>query len=150
MSLIEKLRLEKAAQAGKQVVKENRLPVLEEVQQLWNNYMATMKAQQKHSTVTNMQLATLEVQGADVRVICETNFGAKMVENEATDLTEILREHFNNRQIQLLVTIDEQAATRPRELEPRYLSTAERFNLMATQYPLVKELKDRLRLDLGF
>jgi DNA polymerase-3 subunit gamma/tau len=150
MSLIEKLRQEKAAAAGKQVVKQNRPPVLEEVQQLWNNYMASMKAQQKHSTVTNMQLATLAVNGADVLVTCETNFGAKMVENEATDLTEILREHFNNRQIQLQVAVDEQAATRPRELEPRYLSTAERFNLMATQYPLVKELKDRLRLDLGF
>jgi DNA polymerase-3 subunit gamma/tau len=150
MSLIEKLRLEKAAQAGKQVVKENRMPVLEEVQQLWSNYMARMKAQQKHSTVTNMQLATLEVQAADVRVICETNFGAKMVENEATDLTEMLREHFNNRQIQLLVTVDEQAANRPRELAPRYLSAAERFNLMVNQYPLVKELKERLRLDLVF
>lgn len=150
MSLIEKLRQEKAAQAGKQVAKENRLPVLEEVQQLWNNYMASMKAQQKHSTVTNMQLATLAVQDADVLVTCETNFGAKMVENEATDLTEILREHFNNRQINLQVAVDEMAASRPRELEPRYLSTAERFSLMATQYPLVKELKDRLRLDLGF
>jgi hypothetical protein len=46
--------------------------------------------------------------------------------------------------------VDESAIEQPKDLEPKYLNATERLKLMVEQYPLVLELKERLKLDLGF
>jgi hypothetical protein len=35
-------------------------------------------------------------------------------------------------------------------VEPRFLPIAERYRMMVEHYPLVKELKEKLKLDLGY
>lgn len=149
-SLLDKLKQQVQQNGGKAVV-EARMPVLEEVQQLWDAHAIKVKEMQKHSTVTNMQLATLAVQDDTVIITSETVFGAKMLEQEATDLTEAFRQHFHNVSIKVKIEVNEdETSKQPKVLEPRYLNTAERYKLMVDHYPLVKELKERLKLDLGF
>lgn len=149
-TLLDKLK-QQMQQNGSKAMVEARMPVLEEVQQLWEAHAIKVKEMQKHSTVTNMQLATLAVQHDTIIITCETVFGAKLLEQEATDLTEAFRRHFHNVSIKVKIEVNEDVASKqPKVVEPRYLNTAERYKLMVDQYPLVKELKERLKLDLGF
>jgi DNA polymerase-3 subunit gamma/tau len=150
MSLLDKMRQQKLTEKQGRVVQEARMPVTEEVQTLWEQYTDKMKAAQKHSTVTNMNLATLSTDGNTVVITSETVFGAKVLEQESTDLTEMFRNHFYNPMVHIRVEVSDTGDAKPKEIEPKFLNTAERFKLMVDQYPLIKELKDKLKLDLGY
>lgn len=150
LTLLDKMRQQQ--QAGKQgrKVQEAREPVLEEVQTLWTGYAEKMKAAQKHSTVTNMNLAIISTEGNTIIITSETVFGAKVLEQESTEITEICKQHFYNPMIHIRVDVVDTGIPKSKEIEPKFLNTAERYKLMVDQYPLVKELKDKLKLDLGY
>ena len=73
----------------------------------------------------------------------------KFIEGEATSLLEIFKAHFHNPEITIRFILVEGDA-QPKELEPKYLSSQERYKLMVEQYPLVKELKEKLKLELKY
>lgn len=59
-----------------------------------------------------------------------------------------LQQQLQNRLLQFSVIVEENADDRPKiELT---LTAKEQFQKMADQYPLVKELKDRIRLELDY
>jgi DNA polymerase-3 subunit gamma/tau len=150
MSLLDKMRHQKLSEKQSRVVREARAPVTSEVQELWAAYAEKMKAAQKHSTVTNMNLAIISTEENTVVISVESVFGAKMLEQESTELTEIFKQHFFNPLVGLSVVVTGSGHEKSKAMEPKYLNTSERFKLMADQYPMVKELKDKLRLDLGY
>ena len=59
-----------------------------------------------------------------------------------------LQEKLHNRLLQFSVTIEENTDNRP-EIEIT-LSSKEQFQKMAELYPMVWELKERLKLDLDY
>jgi DNA polymerase-3 subunit gamma/tau len=81
-------------------------------------------------------------------VITANNIEQKFIEQERNRLFQFLQKQLHNRMLQFNVIIDEKPVERPK-IEVT-LSAKEQFQKMATQYPLVKELKDRLRLDLDY
>lgn len=54
----------------------------------------------------------------------------------------------NNKSLKFTIRMEENTGLRPKIETP--LSSREQFQKMAEQYPLVKELKDRLRLELDY
>ncbi|MCU0394357.1 MAG: DNA polymerase III subunit gamma/tau [Chitinophagaceae bacterium] len=150
VSLREKILQERLAQKQQQVPVEVREPVLEEVQELWEKLKAQLKEQSKHGTVTSMNLASVRVEGLSVVITSTTLMNQRFIEMEATEFTEWLRRQFNNPRVHLRFEVDETAQDQPKELEPKYLNATERLKLMVEQYPMVWELKEKLKLDLGY
>ena len=151
MSLREKLMQEQLQKKQQQNPVEMRDPVMEEVLELWGQMRDQLKAQAKHGAVTSMNLASMRLEGLSVIVRSVSLLNQKFLETEfATEFTERLRQRFHNQRVHLKFEVDESAMEQPKDLEPKYLNATERLKLMVEQYPLVLELKERLKLDLGF
>ena len=72
----------------------------------------------------------------------------KFIEQERTGLTEILFRSFNNNNLQYSFRVEENTAEEPPQ--EKSLGTKEQFRIMSASYPLVRELKDRLNLELDY
>jgi DNA polymerase III subunit gamma/tau len=72
----------------------------------------------------------------------------KFVEQERNKLSDYLQKIFNNRALTFSIIIEEKLDMSQKVAIP--LSTKEQFQKIAEQYPLVKELKDKLRLELDY
>lgn len=151
MSLREKLMQEQLQKKQQQNPVEMREPVMEEVMELWGQMRDQLKAQAKHGAVTSMNLASVRLEGLAVIIKSVSLLNQKFLETEfATEFTERLRQRFYNQRVHLKFEVDESAIEQPKDLEPKYLNATERLKLMVEQYPLVLELKERLKLDLGY
>ena len=122
----------------------------DELVKLWGEYIQRLKAQLKHSSVSSFELTRLHVaSGTLLELVSPTFLNQKFIEQEKIDLLQMIQQHFNNKSIQFSFKIDESQQAEVK-LEAKYLSSKERFNLLVRQFPLVQELKDRLRLDLDY
>ena len=81
-------------------------------------------------------------------IIVSSNIQLKFIEQKRATLIDHLQNYFENKNLTYQLTLIESAEdTEPRE---RPLNTKEQFFKIAEQYPLVKELKDRLNLELDY
>ncbi len=114
----------------------------------WKEYTRQLK-EGRNPAAQPFELAVLRIKDANCfEVITANNIEQKFIEQERNRLFQFLQKQLHNRMLQFNVIIDEKPAERPK-IEVT-LSAKEQFQKMATQYPLVKELKDRLRLDLDY
>jgi DNA polymerase-3 subunit gamma/tau len=151
MTLRDKLMQEQLQKKQQHSPVEMRDPVMEEVMELWGQMRDQLKEQAKHGAVTSMNLASVRLEGLAVIIRSVSLLNQKFLETEfATEFTERLRQRFHNQRVHLKFEVDESAMEQPKDLEPKYLNATERLKLMVEQYPLVLELKDRLKLDLGY
>lgn len=122
---------------------------MQALQAAWKIFTQQLKDQCKPSAASNFELAVLRiVDGDSFEIISNTAIQQKFVEQERVFLLEYLQSHFNNKKLSFVLkveAIDEQTTT-----TATLLSTREKFMRIAEQYPLVKELKDRLRLELEY
>lgn len=81
-------------------------------------------------------------------VLTNNNLEQKFIEQERITLSEFLAQLFNNKSIVYNIVIDHNAE--PLVPTTPMLSTRDQFQKIIEQYPLVKELKDKLRLDLDY
>lgn len=120
---------------------------LEELQQAWNEYASKLKGE-KNPAGQNFEMAELRVQDANSFIaIVSNNIQLRFIEQQGLKVSQFLREKLLNSQLQFYIVMQENAASRPNETP---LTSREQFQKMAEQYPLVKELKDRLRLELDY
>ena len=81
-------------------------------------------------------------------MITNNNLEQKFIEQEKRNLSDHLKHYFNNETLSFIVTIrSDQGEQQP--VEKNY-SKRDQFLQIVDQYPLVKELKDRLRLELDY
>jgi hypothetical protein len=88
------------------------------------------------------------VNDSTFEIYTNNNLEQKFIEQERRPLSEYLQEQFNNRTLLFTIAVSEN----PQLQEPveRPLNTREQFQKIVDQYPLVKELKDRLKLNLDY
>jgi DNA polymerase-3 subunit gamma/tau len=81
-------------------------------------------------------------------VITNNNLEHKFIEGEKRLLSEHLQKVFANKLLNFTVKITDN----PVELTPpeKTLSKKDQFLMMAEQYPMIRELKDKLKLDLDY
>ena len=149
LTLLDQLKEKQQQDSAERAQREERLPVYEEVKMLWDKYMQSLKTQQKHSAVTSFQLANLSIEGSEIVIGSVSTINQKFIEGEATSLLEILKAHFQNIHIRLRFVLEEDNKV-PQALEPKYLNSTERYKMMAEEYPLVRELKEKLKLELKY
>jgi DNA polymerase-3 subunit gamma/tau len=119
------------------------------LQDAWSLYIEKLIEDKNHSAVTNFKMAVLQVIDENsFEIITENKIQQKFIESERAPLIAHLQQFFKNRLLTYQVTLVEKASD-PADTE-KPLSSKEQYSLLVAQYPLIKELKDRLKLDLDF
>jgi DNA polymerase-3 subunit gamma/tau len=121
----------------------------EELYVAWGAFIEKLVQRKNHSAVTNFKMATLRViDNNTLEIVTENNIQQKFIEQERADLVEHLQSHFCNRQlIYSVIIVENEHSDQPVE---RTLSSKEQYLKIIEEYPLVKELKDRLKLELDY
>jgi len=120
----------------------------EALQKAWAEYVQLLR-ENKNPAVQSLELAVLRIKDATgFEVVTSNNLEQKFIEQEKRNLSDHLQKAFANKAISFAVIIEE----RPDDGEPvdRPLNKREQFQQIVEQYPLVKELKDRLKLELDY
>ncbi len=148
-SLLDALREKVGDQYAIEEVKEAEVLNIEKLTQCWNEYIQKLEQQQKHSSVGTFKIAQLQIED-DIHfsVTVPALTAQKFVEQEKMMLLEHLHNAFNNRAITFNVLVE---ATE-REDVPIHLklNSKQRFERIAEQYPLIRELRDRLKLEIDY
>ena len=121
-------------------------PIL--LMEVWNQFTAELKK--------NKNSAAQSFEGAELRILDELRFEIltnnnlehRFVEQEKRKISDLLQEKFNNKNISFSVTIREQDSNHL-HLEKTW-SKRDQFLQIVEMYPLVKELKDKLKLELDY
>jgi DNA polymerase-3 subunit gamma/tau len=114
----------------------------------WAAY-AQLLRENKNPAVQSLEMAELRILDAgNFEVVTSNNLEQKFIEQEKRTLSEFLQKEFANKAISFNVIVEERPDTGEPEVRP--LNTREQFLRIIEQYPLVKELKDRLKLDLDY
>jgi DNA polymerase III subunit gamma/tau len=120
----------------------------ENLQAAWDQFIEKLAAKNNHSAVTNFKLAALKViNNNSIEITTNGEIHKAFIESERADLILHLQTHFNNRLLVYQVTVIETANDDIPADQP--LSTKQQYLKVIEEYPLVKELRDRLKLELG-
>lgn len=120
----------------------------DELERLWKELIEGLRQQQKLQIATNLELSILSVAGPEeVLICCRSELQKNFVDDEKLGFAEKLKAHFKNPMIQITVKVDD--SLRHRDDGPEILTQRQQLERMLKKYPLLKELKDKLNLDLG-
>jgi len=121
---------------------------LESLQAAWNEYVQKLKSE-KNPAGINFDLAELKIQDANSFIaIVTNNIQLRFIEQGGQKASQFLREKLNNNLLQFFIVMEENKEEKILVGTP--LSSREQFFKMIESYPLVKELKDKLRLELDY
>jgi len=121
----------------------------EGLQTAWDNFIEKLAAKNNHSAVTNFKLATLKViNNNSIEIITNGEIHKAFIESERADLILHLQTTFNNRLLVYQVVVIEMKSDNEVPAD-QPLSTKQQYLKIIKEYPLVKELRDRLKLELG-
>jgi DNA polymerase-3 subunit gamma/tau len=121
----------------------------EELYVAWGLYIEKLRKNNNHSGVTNFKSAKLNIIDSNcIEIITDNNIQQKFIETERAALIEHLQAHFNNRFLTYKVIISENKNNN--SVEEKHLTTKEQYLKIIEEYPLVKQLKDRLGLQLDY
>ncbi|HEX6224214.1 MAG TPA: hypothetical protein VFZ52_07375, partial [Chryseolinea sp.] len=81
-------------------------------------------------------------------IVAPDNISQRFIEGERLKLLEFLQQRFNNKQIMFTIVLEEKTIEHSPTDVP--LSRKEQYLKIIEQYPMVKELKDRLGLELDY
>ena len=146
LTSLEKIR-EKVALENKNI---QSIPLNEEeLYVAWGLYIEELAKNNNPSAVANFKSAGLQIIDNNcIGIITNNNLQQKFIEAERGALISHLQSHFNNRLLtyKVIVVADENK----KESREEHLSTRQEYLKIIEEYPLVKQLKDRLGLQLDY
>lgn len=146
-SLLEALKSEE--QNKEEEVKEAIPLTIEKLQEVWLQYADKLEKDQKHSSANTFRIARLNITGTHKFLVSVSAITQqKFIEQEKTILNGVIQQAFHDRSISFEIFIEEGV----KEETPAHLrmNSKERFEALAAKYPLLAELKDKLRLELDY
>jgi DNA polymerase-3 subunit gamma/tau len=121
---------------------------LERLQAAWNEYVQKLKSE-KNPAGTNFEMAELKIQDTNSFIaIVTNNIQLRFIEQGGQKASQFLREKLHNDLLTFFIVMEENKEEKIPVGTP--LTSREQFLKMTERYPLVKELKDRLRLELDY
>ncbi|RYY39641.1 MAG: DNA polymerase III subunit gamma/tau [Chitinophagaceae bacterium] len=143
---LDAIRNQAAAKAG--VVNTDHPLTMEKLTEGWAAFIKVLK-HEKNPAWNPFEMAQIIIKEEHVfEAVANDNIAYRFLEAERAKATEFLKTFIGNRQLQMLLTLSE--TTEAPDLSALPLSSREQFNKLVEQYPLVKELRDRLRLELDY
>jgi DNA polymerase-3 subunit gamma/tau len=148
--LLQLLKDKVGQKAAIEEVKES-FPLSEEkLMQHWQEYVEIMEKEGgKLSTISTFKMAKLVIEN-EVKFTITVNAltQQKFIEQEKMMLASHIQTSFNNRAIQFFIEIND--SQMPEIPKQQMLNNRDKFEIMAQQYPLLREFKDKLKLDIDF
>ncbi len=121
---------------------------LESLRTAWNEYVQRLKSE-KNPAGTNFEMAELKIQDANSFIaIVTNNIQLRFIEQGGQKASQFLREKLHNNLLEFFIVMEENKEEKIPVGTP--LTSREQFLKMTEKYPLVKELKDKLRLELDY
>ena len=148
VNLLDKLRQQVGDKYIVTEVKEAIPLALDKLNECVQEYIVILeKLGGKNSTINSFKMARITIEDdIKFKFFVNTITSQKAIEQERLMLAEVLQKMFNNPAINFIVEVEEgEVEILPQQLS---LNSRQRFELIASKYPLVKELKDKLKLDL--
>ncbi|MFM2360855.1 MAG: hypothetical protein RLY16_2848 [Bacteroidota bacterium] len=142
---LSKIRQKVAQQSNSEVLP---IPVeMERLQQAWEAFIEKLKQVNNNTGVSNFQVAKLQVINSnsfEITAISEIN--KSFIENERAELILHMQGWFNDRTLTYKIQVEEQ----PEDPTPQEVTLTRKqiYLKMVEEFPLVQELRDRLKLDL--
>ena len=148
LNALEKIR-QQVAQNNKTNGNHSITLTIEELHKAWNSYIKKLEETKDPSAVTNFKNAELKIVDANsFEIIVSSNIQQKFIEQKRATLIDHLQNYFGNKSLTYqVILIEDNSNDEPKE---KPLSTKEQYLKMIEQYPLVKELRDRLNLELDY
>ena len=136
--------------ANRQRKKDEQTKLNEELlHQAWGLYIEKLIELKNPSAVTNFKHAVLRVIDENTfEISTESVIQQKFIEQERGQLIAHLQDFFKNRQLTYQLVLQQKEDTESNKEKP--LSSREQYLKIIEMYPLVKELKDRLGMDLDY
>ncbi len=120
----------------------------EKLQEAWNEFTAKLK-KEKNPAAPNFEMAVLRMQDSNsFTALVSNNIQFRFIEQNGQKASQFLREKLHNSQLEFFIVMEENKEEKIPVGTP--LTSREQFLKMTEKYPLVKELKDRLRLELDY
>jgi DNA polymerase III subunit gamma/tau len=121
---------------------------MESLKTAWAKFIERLK-NSKNPAWQSFEVAELVIKDANsFEAIVGNNINHKFLEFERNKVSEFLQKELCNRQLKFSITIVE--SQQEKQVVDMPLSSKEQYQKIIEQYPLVKELKDRLRLELDY
>jgi DNA polymerase-3 subunit gamma/tau len=148
-NLLDALREKYGDQYAIEEVKEAEVLKMKKLQQCWDDFGAKLEKQQKNSSAGTFKIAGLTIED-DIRftVSVPALTAQKFIEQERMMLIDHLHKAFNNRSIAFSILVE----AGEKEDVPAHLrmNSKQKFERIAAQFPLVRELKDKLKLEIDY
>ena len=124
------------------------IPVtLESLQPHWEHFIGKLKEEGKISQANAFATCTIEiVDESTFTVRVDSTLQQKFIEQEKTIILDYLQRHHHNKLIVFNFVVNEGE----REVVEKPLNSKERFEKMANQYPLLRTLRDNLKMDIDY
>lgn len=115
----------------------------------WEEFIDIFRQANKMTVVSNLQLAVVKLLAPEeIGIVSRNIVQFRFMEEEKLAISEFFKRKFNNPAIILTLQLDETQQTQ--DIGPAPMSSREQFQAMIEKYPLVKELKDKLNMELDF
>ena len=126
------------------------IPLTDEaLRDAWERYTEKLVADKKHPSVTHFRSVQLRTENEqNFTVLAEGKIQFRFIENERAELIHFLQSHFNNAQLKYSIEVTE--TEHPSDGGSKKLSAKQQYQLLAEKYPMIKELKDRLKMELDY
>jgi len=120
----------------------------DELNAAWAEYVTILR-KERNPAAQPFELAQLRIRDENsFEVVTANNIEQKFIEQDRNKVFAYLQEKLQNKLLQFTVVVEDLAGERPPVEAP--LSSKDQFVRMMDQYPMVKELKERLKLDLDW
>ena len=121
---------------------------VDKLKRAWDLFIDQLK-KNKNPAWTSFELAELKIKDANsFEAIVNNNIHQKFLDFERNKVSAFLQKELCNRQLQFNITLIEGKLNI--NVKDLPLSSREQYQKIIEQYPLVKELRDRLRLELDY
>ena len=108
------------------------------------------KERQHHSIANSFETAQLNILNDEtIEVVSLSVLTQKFIEQEKVTVLQMFHQHFKNKKLQFEYRI-ETSQQDDKPIDNKYLSSAERFRRIAAEFPVVLDLKEKLRLELDY
>src|SRR5579872_1835516 len=142
------IRRQFAGQAQDKDPGSGRALEAEALHQAWRQYADVLR-EQRNPAVQSLEWATLRITDIhSFEVVTTNNLQQRFIEQEKRGISDHLQKVFANKAINFVVVVEEGTTNDNPADKP--LNKREQFLQIVDQYPLVKELKDRLKLELDY
>ena len=121
---------------------------MDTLKKAWNSFIMQLK-ESKNPAWTSFEVAQLFIRDNNCfEAVVSSNIDQKFLEFERNKVSAFLQKELCNRLLQFSISLLE--GQQKNAVKDLPLSSREQFQKIVEQYPLVKELKDRLRLELDY